>query len=510
MSEFGFVGPSYEAANPLQDAQRLINWFCEVDQSSGAKNVLSLLGCPGLQTIATTQVAQVRGGWVLPGNTKALIVSGNTVYLLTVTAAAIATSKAVFSVASVGTSLTYTGPVSIRDNGASGIAVIVDGANGYVYNIAGNTLTRITDAAFYGADRVCFIDGWLVFNKPGTQIFYTSPVYWNGTAPFVASYYALKDSSSDNLITMYESNRELWLIGERTTEVWYDAGGPNFPFSRLQGATLQYGCSAVHSIARLGADLVWLAQNETGQNVVLKTQGYQASPISTQAIEYAISQYNVVSDAIGYVYVEEGHYFYMLTFLTADVTWCYDLRSGMWHQRASYDPLLGSFHRHRSNCLINFANQRIVGDYQDGSIYIMSRTVYSDGANPLVCVRRTPHIWDAGVPAQFASMYEGMGSFPGGRNRVSVASLQIEFAPGVGLQTGQGSNPQAMLKISRDGGYTWGNEHWRSIGAAGATKNRCLWRRLGMARDFVLEVRFSDPVKRDVVGATLKASATSA
>lgn len=503
MPDFNFVGPSYEAANPLQDNQRLINWFPEIDQNDGAKAVMSLLGCPGLSAVASTQFGQARGGWVLPGNTKALVVAGNMLYLLTVTTPATATAKAQFSVASVGSLVTYTGPVCMRDNGAGGIVVIVDGPNGYVYNIAGNTLTKITDAAFYGADRVAFIDGWLVFNKPGTQIFYTSPLYWNGTDPFNATYYALKDSSSDNLVTNYENNRELWLIGERSTEIWYDAGGQNFPFSRLQGATLQVGCSAKHSICRLGmnaqfgggslfgSSLVWLARNEFGENAVVMSKGYQVGEISTPAVAYAISQYSVIDDAIGFSYIEEGHMFYMLTFPTADVTWCYDTQSGMWHQRASFDPLTGQFHRHRSNFLINFANQRIVGDYQNGTLYQMSRTAYSDESSPLVCVRRAPHVWDD-------------------RKRIALGRLQVEFTPGVGLQTGQGSDPQAMLRVSKDGGQTFGNEKWSSVGKAGKTKNRCIWRRLGMSRDTVFEVRFSDPVKRDVVGATLLAGGTGA
>lgn len=495
MPGFGFVGPSYEAANPYQDMQRLINWYCEIDPTKDAKNVISLLGCPGLVKIASTQFSEVRGGWVLPGNTQALVVSGNIVYLLAVTIPATGDQKAQFSISQVGTLLTYTGYVCIRDNGYGGIAVLVDGPYGYVYKIAAQTVTQITDSAFYGADRVSFIDGWLIFNKPNTQIFYTSPVYWNGTDALDASYYGLKDSSSDNLVTLYEENRELWLVGERTTEIWYDAGGANFPFSRLQGATLQIGCSAKNSIVRLGAGLfsglAWLAKNEYGENVVVMSNGYMVNTISTRAIEFAITGYNKIDDAIGYSYIEEGHTFYMLTFPSADVTWCYDLTTQMWHQRASFDPLTGQFHRHRSNCIINFANQRIVGDYQNGDLYTMDRQVYSDGVNPLVCVRRTPHVWSD-------------------RKRVGVSSVQVEFAPGVGLQTGQGSSPQAMLRVSRDGGATWGNEFSSTIGSAGETKNRCIWRRLGMGRDFVFEVRFSDPVPRDVVGATLKAFPTAA
>jgi hypothetical protein len=481
---FGFVGPAYESADPYQDCQRLINWYTEFAGEDSAKSPIALLGCPGLVVEISTTYGQVRGAWTLPGGTKALWVSGNTVYLMTILTAASATAKATFQVAVVGTILTYTGPVCIRDNNNGGIAVIVDGPNGYVYNIAGNTLTQIVDAAFYGADRVAFIDGWFVFNKTGTQIFYTSTLYWNGVTAFNGTFFALKDTSSDNLVTLYENNRELWLVGERTTEIWYDAGGQNFPFSRLQGATLQVGCAAVNSITRVGGSLVWLASSERGQNYIVMTNGYQYSSISNAAIDNNLAQYNVVSDAIGFCYSEEGHEFYVITFPTEDITWCYDITTQQWHQRASYDQVTGQFHRHRSNCLINFGNHRLVGDYANGQIYTMSRQAYSDGTDPLVAIRRCPHVWN-------------------NRERVFHSSLQVEFSPGVGLQTGQGTIPEAMMRFSDDGAATFGNEHWKTIGVAGASKYRCIWRRLGQARDRVYEVQFSDPVKRDIVGATL-------
>jgi hypothetical protein len=67
-----------------------------------------------------------------------------------------------------------------------------------------------------------------------------------------------------------------------------------------------------------------------------------------------------------------------------------------------------------------------------------------------------------------------------------------------------------MMRISNDAGFTWGNEHWTSIGKIGEFTRRAIWRRLGMARDRVYEVRISDPVPRDVVGATLRGSETRA
>lgn len=575
-NDFGFVNGFDEMPMTLQNAQRLINWFVQRDPDPRAKEQVALLGCPGLNPVVSTQVGQVRGAWVLPGSQQALVAASNTLYLMTITVPATQSTIPIYSVAAVGTLLTNSGPVVMRDNGVltaglGGYCLIVDGTYGYYYLLSGipyansfaasltinsptitlpgtlpnglvvadtptlsdtgtvipagtklisvdtlgltltmsapatgNSFTdvvtltipvfgRITDTGLLpNPQRLWFVEGWLGVNQGGTRTFYTT-----GPTPyqmlFPGLFEALKDSSTDNLITHYENNREVWEIGERTAEVWFNSGGTNggFAFSRIPGVGPQIGCAAVHSITRAGTQLVWLGRNEQGQNIVVVTSQYSWEKISTPAIDYEIAQYPVVSDAIGYAYEEGGNIFYMLTFPTADITWCFDFTNQFWHQRASYDPATGLFHRHRSNCYMDFGDERLVGDYQTGQMHLMSRNYYTDAGNPLRCVRRTPHLWLNAT-----------------RARMFFSQLQVEFTPGVGLQTGQGSSPQVMLRYSDDGGFTWSNEYWTTIGKAGATKNRAIWRKLGQSRDRVWEINFTDPVQRDIIGATLWAQAS--
>ena len=566
----GIVGPSYQAPMTLQDAQDTINFYLEQSPEQLSKKPVALLGAPGLNPVLSTMTGQARGCWVLPGGQQALYVVSNIVYLVTITVPATATSISQYAATQVGTLLTNSGPVAIRDNGVldaglGGYALIVDGQYGYYYLLSGlpyaNTFTagvqsgmatitlpgslppglivastpmlsdasgyipagtkvvsvdtngltitmsnnatgtnaseaitltipvfgQITDPGFLGATRVCFIEGYLILNQPGTRTFYTT-----GPTPyqmlFPGSFFALKDSSTDNLVTMEENNRELWLIGERTSEVWYGSGlGPNFYFSRIPGVGPQIGCAAVASITRMGNVLIWLGKNEQGENLVVTTAQYSWSRVSNHAVEHAISSYPLVSDAVGYAYEEEGHLFYMLTFPTADVTWCFDATTKQWHKRLSWDSSSGTYHRHRSNCFMDFGDVRLVGDYQTGQLHQMSRSFYTDAGNPLRAVRRTPHIWAKES-----------------RERVFFSQMQIEFTPGVGLQSGQGMTPECMLRWSDDGGFTWGNEQWTSIGAAGETVNRAIWYLLGhnRGRDRVWEFAITDPVQRDVIGAT--------
>lgn len=506
--DFGFVGGEDVAPNTLQNCQICINFYPEIDKQN-AKEVIGLLGCPGLVQLAAapgggapgfsssmTQWPQpssvtnlpVRGFWELPGDQTALVVIGSVVYLMTQVPNLPAFPT--ITLAAVGSLLTSTGPVCIRDNNAGGAAVIVDGANGYFYIIATQVLTRITDPAFLGADRVAFIDGWWVFNRPGTQTFYTNfPQYG---LSFSGSYFALKDAAPDNLVTLIENKQQLWLIGDKTTEIWYDAGGQYFPFQRLVGTMLQSGCKAKHSISRFnfeGQDgLIWFGRSERGENVILRTRGFNTDVVSTAAFGDEVATYAVTSDAIGYTYQEDTHEFYVLTFPTADVTWVFDAQSNLLHKRLSYDPYAKAFHRHRSNAFLNFAGMRIVGDYQNGAIYQLTRNAQTDAGWPILAKRRSPHIWDKGE-----------------RGQVYMASLQIDFSVGRANPSGMGSSPVANLTISRDGGKTFNQPYPAPLGQTAQFETRAMWRRLAFARDSVVDVEVIDPVPRDIIGATLKA-----
>jgi hypothetical protein len=85
--------------------------------------------------------------------------------------------------------------------------------------------------------------------------------------------------------------------------------------------------------------------------------------------------------------------------------------------------------------------------------------------------------------------------------------LELDAEMGVGLNSGQGQNAEVMLRWSDDGGHNFGNRHVRSIGRIGETKNKAIWKRLGMTRDRVYELSGSDPVKTIIMGAELRVTA---
>ncbi len=72
--------------------------------------------------------------------------------------------------------------------------------------------------------------------------------------------------------------------------------------------------------------------------------------------------------------------------------------------------------------------------------------------------------------------------------------LEFLCQQGVGLSTGQGSAPVLMLRLSRDGGSTWGNEIQMNVGPIGRYDFRTYVNNLGRGRNFVAEVTDTDPV----------------
>lgn len=470
--DFPFVGPAYQAASIYQDDQELINWFAEVDPFRKDRGVIALYPTPGLLQKALLATGQpVRALWTRSGGAILYAVCGSGLYSI----------DANFTATLVGTLLSSVGPVSMVDNSTS--LYIVDGSNRYFYTWGTNTFTVVSDGAFNGATKVDIVDNFFIYNSPGSQLF------GNSNASSVISgalNFGAADSAPDNLVSLIISNREAFFISEKHTEVWTDAGLFPQPLQRLSGASMQHGIAAPFSVTKLGESSAWLAQDDRGKAVVIWMNGYVPKRISTHAVENAIAGYGTISDAIAYSYQYGGHEFYVLTFPTADVTWVYDLASELWHKRGWRDSN-NILHRHRGNCASVFQGQIVVGDYANGNLYVFSQSVFTDNGDAIPCVRRCTHLTD-------------------GLHRVSYHDLQIQFQPGVGLQSGQGSDPQAMLRWSDDGGSTWSNDHWASIGKVGKYKNRAIWRRLGQARDRIFEVVVTDPVFRVIVSAELNAS----
>lgn len=455
-----FVGPAYAGRSSNINAQRCVNLFPELD-GGGGKAVAALVGTPGLE-LFTTLPAPVRGMRAFNGSLYA--VAGSLFYSITPGGAA----------AALGTLSTSTGRVSMADNGAQ--LMIVDGANGYIYAAAANTLTPITSPGFSGADTVAFIDGYFAVNGPGTGSFKVSSVY-DGTV-WDALDAATAEGDPDGLVAVVNNHRELWLFGETTAEVWYSSGAGNPPFARMNGPFIETGLAARWSVARADNSLFWLARNKYGRGFVVRADGYTPRIVSTRAIEYQISTYPEINDAFAYAYSEEGHTFYVITFPSGNATWAYDASTNLWHERQSF-----GVGRHRADSYAYFNGAHMVGDFQNGNVYRLKMNVYTDNGEPIQRIRAATHVSND-------------------MKNLFIRKLQLDLESGA---AGNGADPQMMLQWSDDGGHTWGSERWASMGKTGEFRRRAIWKGLGRTRDRVFRITITDPVKVIIIGASMEA-----
>lgn len=532
--EIPFIGGGYAGRSRNLNAQVCQNLYL-VQDKEGGKAPIALMGTPGVKAFSTTGTAgEVRG--MLEWGDYLYVVVGATLYKVDSAGTAV----------NVGTLSTSTGKVWMAA-GTTHIC-IVDGTAGY-YQIAGAVaLTTITDVDFPIPSSLTYQDGYFIVTEVDADAWYISASEdassWDGLD------FASAEDSPDDASVAISHRRELWLLGKKTTEVFYNSGNATFPFTRVAGAVIKIGLGAIGSAVAGTEGLFWLDDHYE----VRMANGYEAQKISTDQIDYQISSYTTKSDAIGSVYTQEGHSFYVLTFPTESKTWVFDATTGVWHSRSS--GLIGG--RHRANCYAWFAGKVIVGDYSTGNLYELDLSTYTDLGDTIRRVRTAQPVHSTRELITFASLeieFEagvglstGMATLTavltagvvtsvtivdggagytatpklyftggGGTGAVATAALTGGVITGVTVITGGSGytsaptvtvaggtqNPQAMLDWSDDGGHIWGNEHWTSIGRIGEYKYRSIWRRLGTSRNRIFRVTVSDAVKIVIIGAHL-------
>jgi hypothetical protein len=538
------LGSAYVARSVNAADNRMVNLFPEI-VPEGGKEPAFLQRAPGLTALATVGAGPIRGLWTF--GDYGYVVSGSTLYQI----------DSNWNAAAKGTVI-GSGPVSMADNGTQ--LFIAANPLGYIYNASTDVFQQITDPDFPGAGTVGYIDGYFTFNEPDSQKIWVTQLL-DGTSVDPLEF-ASAEGNPDNVVAVFVDHREVWVFGTNSTEVWYDAGLLDFPLTRIQGAFNELGCAAPYSIAKMDNQVYWLGKDARGQGIVYRAAGYIGQRVSTHAIEWQMQEYADLTDAVGYTYQQDGHSFYVINFPSANTTWVYDVATGAWHERASLNN--GEFNRHRANSQMFFNSTTVVGDYENGKIYEFDLEVYADdgavqkwlrswralptGANNLT--RTIQHAMqldcETGVglnaypaydaqdlatesgnilAAQFVQGYlttqaaDQLVTEANDNNNPLVTQVQpAEDYNGYALETeaypaAPGYNPQVMLRFSDDGGHTWSNEHWKSMGRIGKFGHRTIWRRLGATmkiRDRVYEVSGTDPVRIYIMGAELAISGTSA
>ena len=378
---------------------------------------------------------------------------------------------------SMGTLSTTEGRVDLAYSGTQ--IAIADGTSLYCFTVIGSAFVTVASALLPNPESVTFQDGYFICSFAVPSGVYQISGLYNGTT-FDALDFATAESNPDGLVRVIADHGELVLCGEVTIEYASNTGGQDFPYATLKGATQEFGLAAKWSLTKFNDSLAGLFKNRMGQVQVMVMLGHSMKEISTPEMSSIINGYATVSDATGFSYLLGGHPMYQINFPSAGKSWLFDASTNLWSSLES--GLSGG--RHLGEIHADYLNKPRLTDYANGNIYTLSVDAYNDNGTQRPVEITSRHVFNGG-------------------KRSTISMMQVFFEAGSGLATGQGSTPEAMLTVSRDGGFTYGNEQARSIGAIGSYLARAVWRRLGQSRDWVFRIRVSDPVKVVITGASL-------
>lgn len=471
-------GGAYSARSVIANAQRRINLYPERNPKDSPVPV-TFYQRPGLKPLAAPANPGPARGAYRASNGNCYYVVNQDVYQVT----------GQWVLTKLGTMAAIANnPVSMIDNGVT--LVIGDGsAQGYQVNLNSGAFSTIVDptGTFAGTRRWDVIDGFLIWPIGGTQ--WGSSL--SGVVTFLGTFIGNKSDYPDPLVTLAVIHHEILLLGALKGEIWYDAGNTLFPFGEIPGAYVEHGIMGQgYSLATMDGAAYWLGQDLQGDGIVFRQRGYETKRISNHALEDLLQKYKVASgtiaDAIGYTYQQDGHYFYVLTFPTADVTWVFDESMGdpnlAWHQRGWLDTN-GLLHRERANCCANFFGYNVVGDWENGTLYAMDLNTYSD----TVAGIKGPTLYLCSFPHILAGM-DGRGQVSESNGRlVEHYDLTLDIECGSAPADAQGNPAMISVRYSDDRGRTWSSPVTLANNP-GAYLTMPKLAGLGQARDRVYEV----------------------
>jgi hypothetical protein len=466
-----FCGGSHTERSRAIDAERTVNLYRSTVESAAAAKQAYLLGTPGRRRLGTVDDTGCRGIWTQDGRTVSVV--GTTLVDVTLDPY---TATVRGAIADDGS------PVSMSSNGAGGQQLaIVGGGELKILDLVTNGLSAAIALPMSGTPvMVGYLDGYFLLSEA------TSPIVWFSTLEDGTTWDALdfftRSTASDFVVALVCANNRVWIFGSETSEAYEDVGDADNPFQPIHGSLFQLGCAAPWSVNADSNTLRWVGRSSRGGAAVYRLSGYSGTRISTHAEEAILGAATTLTDAEALTYEQDGHLFYALTCPSsgvAGVTLVLDETESSWHERAGWDASHGRETAWPVRGHAYVGQTHLVGSRDNGALCALDLATYADDGAVLRAVRRAPYL---GAENAYAFLDR----------------IELGIESGVGLTSGQGSDPQVELRISKDSATTWFSAGTAALGAIGDHGAAAIWTRLGACRidRLVLEVVITDPVKR--------------
>lgn len=456
------VGGTYQSRSLPLSSQVTRNWYPEINPD--AKTVISMMPTPGAKPFSVGVSGELERG-VHDFNGVLYKVSGTTLYEIssTGTQTSIGTISGSFRCSFINDATTM---------------VIVSG--GLVYSYNGTTLQEETDSDFESPQTVAYLNNQAIYDGTNNRFAVSDA----GLLTIINSLnYGAAESAGDDLVRVYAFNQVLYLLGQKTIEPWYNTGEGEPPFARIEGGIITVGLGAMFSVSNNDNFMYFFSDDRS----IYRVSGQSSfTKVINPAIGYTFQQYETVSDAIGNCFTFNGQNFYMLTFPSQNKTWVYSESSDSFFELST--GVDGS--RHLSNSYVYIYGKHLISDYNSGDIYEWDFDTFTDNGETIKRVRQTRTL-DGGLLSP-----QAVGK------TIFMGELEVIMNTGnTDLLSGQGSNPEIMLRYSDDGGRTWSGYINGLVGEKSQHNIKVKFSPLGSFRQRIIELSATDPLAWEIYGA---------
>ena len=471
-------GLGQQQRSPFISTVKRVNAVVELTENG--RQQAAVVGLPGLVTLMTLGDLPCRAIFSISDTLTFYVITGDQIIRASVNQTPVV----------LGTLTTNTGPAWIDSNGTQ--LFINDGVTAMIYTLATQTITQISDADYpVGAAGGTFLQGRFWVYVPVGVSAQSGRVYgsaqYDGLAWDALDFFT-PEAVPDGIVGVTRWFNDLVIFGHQSIEWW--SGSPStllgaLGFAPITGASTEVGLVAPQGFAGTNQTLFFLGHSN-GSTGVYKLTGYSAVKVSTPSIDDELAMRPTAASAICTAYMVGGHPIFQVT-LPHDqaanaLTIIYDAGTELWSWRETltkpyYTGLLATSH----------SDAVYITDAFTGLISQMVETVYTENGNPMVFEVSSMHLLKEG-------------------DRLAVNEIQVDCEVGVSPSTGQGSDPQAMIQVSKDAGHTWVAERWAGMGKIGKYRWRAIRRRIGASRDLAIRFRITDPIPRRITGAYVRLS----
>lgn len=403
-----------------------------------------------------------------------------------------------------------------ESGGERAVLLWVDGVSIYGYDIKeGESVSitlpkRITESLYVKPTHIAVVSGSIVINDLGSGYVYYSIPYPlsqkqrnvfdivdgqvqyesdeitvktkqvdSGEYCFLDNYgvqkYFNAESSSDKVTAVYSVGSLLTLYGPSSIEFWQRGDAESSQTWQRTSYTInkEQGLEAKYSLASVNQTQFCIGTGKANAKCILMIDGTKVSKISEEWLDRILNE-NEISNTRAWTYSKNNHSFYLFTI--GNETYCYDIMTGEWHIRSSRNFYTSKNKPYMPLYAVWFNNKIITGCCENGNLYILDDNYYREDFNdkdslPLYRVRQTPVITANYRP-------------------FTIFELSLEC--NAGSMEYYDHDAKALLQISNDGGNTFGNVIESSLGRRGEYWARLRWLNLGMVRQCVLKVMFSE------------------